>query len=80
MKTNITLLLAGAVALGFTLTTAKADEPFLSPKGKANQISRVSGVDTSPNLVTHDYPGVAAKNSYYRPAPVEIAPLKEKSK
>ena len=109
MKTNTTFLLASAVALGFTLTTAKAAEPFLSPKGKANQISRVSGVDTSPNpvsntylgaaakwelnrskvvpsgtttpnLVSGNYAGAGAKNPYPRRAPVEIAPLKEKSK
>ena len=62
MKTMNILLLAGAVALGFTLTTtAKADEPFFSPKGKANQISRVSGADTSPNLVSNNYLGAGAK-------------------
>ena len=62
MKTLNSLLLAGAVALGFTLTpTARADEPFLSPKAKANQISRVSGGDTSPNLVSGNYLGAATK-------------------
>jgi len=67
MKNINTLLLAGAIALGFTLTTtAKADEPFLSPKGKANQIRRVSGVDTSPNLVSNNYLGAAAKTEFNR--------------
>ena|ERR1043166_5496858 len=110
MKKNITLLLAGAVALGFTLSTAtKADEAFLSPKGKANQIMRSSRADSSPNLVSNSYLGAAAKLELNRskvvasgtttpnlvsgnylgaavkapnfpPAPVEIAPLKEKSK
>ena len=65
MKTTI-LLLAGAVALGFTLTSAKAAEPFLSPKGKANQISRVPGVDTSPNLVSNTYLGASAKTELNR--------------
>jgi hypothetical protein len=67
MKTMNTLLLASAVALGFTLTTtAKADEPFLSPRAKANQTSRVSGVDTSPNLVSHNYLGAASKMEFNR--------------
>ena len=80
MKTMNTLLLAGAVALGFTLTTATAAEPFLSPKAKANQISRVSSMDTSPNLVSGNYLGAGAKNPYARPASFEIAPLVGKDK
>ena len=72
MKTINTLLLAGAVALGFTLTTtAKADEPFLSPKAKANQIHRVSSVDSSPNLVSGNYLGAAAKTEFNR---VKVVP------
>ena len=67
MKTMNSLLLAGAVALGFTLTTtARADEPFLSPKAKANQIHHVSGVDTGPNLVSNNYLGAAAKTEANR--------------
>ena len=126
MKTKNTLLLAGAVALGFTLTTAKAADFAASPRFQQQLNERkpmagapdsaaspraqhpmnehktmvsaarlaasprlqqqlderriVPSADTNPNLVTHDYPGVAAKNPYHRPAPVEIAPLKEKSK
>ena len=67
MKTLNSILLAGAVALGFTLTTTvRADEPFLSPKAKANQISRVSSVDTSPNLVSGNYLGALAKTEANR--------------
>ena len=66
MKTMNTLLLAGAVALGFTLTTATAAEPFLSPKAKANHISRVSSMDTSPNLVSGNYLGALAKTEANR--------------
>ena len=66
MKTMNTLLLAGAVALGFTLTTATAAEPFLSPKAQANQISRASSVDTSPNLVSGNYLGASSKTEANR--------------
>ena len=64
MKTMNTLLLAGAIALGFTLTTTtKADEPFLSPKAAAlrHDFRKVSSTDTSPNLVSGNYLGAAAK-------------------
>jgi hypothetical protein len=64
MKTINTLLLAGAVALGFTLTpTAKADEPFLSPKAAAlrHDFRTVPSTDTSPSLVSNNYLGAAAK-------------------
>jgi len=64
MKTMNTLLLAGAVALGFTLTTAvKADEPFLSPKAAAlrHDFRTAPSADTSPNLVSNNYFGAAAK-------------------
>src|SRR5436309_14070698 len=106
MKTKTTLLLAGAVALGFTLTTAQAADIAASPRLQQQLNERksmasapdsaaspraqhpmkehkamvsaaslaasprlqqqlderriVPSVDTSPNLVTHDYPGVAA--------------------
>lgn len=53
MKTMNTLLLAGAVALAFTLTTtARADEPFLSPKAKeqADSLRKVPG--TTPDLIS----------------------------
>ena len=66
MKTMNTLLLAGAVALGFTLTTATAAEPFLSPKAQANQISRASSVDNSPNLVSGNYLGTSSKTEANR--------------
>ncbi len=111
MKTNTTLLLAGAVALGFTLTTANGADIAASPRlqQQLNERKTVASTDASPNLVSSvylgaaaksernrprfvpsntatpnlvngNYPGVAAKNPYFRPAPVEIAPLKEKSK
>ena len=109
MKTNTTLLLASAVALGFTLTTASAADIAASPRfqQQLNERKTVSTPDTSPNLVSNvylgaaakweanrprvvpsgtatpnlvsgNYPGAAAKNPF-RQAPVEIAPLKEKS-
>jgi len=109
-KTNTTLLLAGAVALGFTLTTANGADIAASPRlqQQLNERKTLASTDASPNivssvylgaaakseqsrprfvpsttahnLVSGNYPGVAAKNPYFRPAPVEIAPLKEKSK
>jgi len=69
MKTMNTLLLAGAVALGFTLTTtAKADEPFLSPKAAAlrHDFRKVPGTDNSPNLVSGNYLGALAKTEANR--------------
>ena len=69
MKTMNTLLLAGAVALGFTLTTtAKADEPFLSPKAAAlrHDFRKVLSTDTSPNLVSGNYLGALAKTEFNR--------------
>jgi hypothetical protein len=69
MKTMNTLLLAGAVALGFTLTTtAKADEPFLSPKAAAlrHDFRKVPSTDTSPNLVSGNYLGALAKTEANR--------------
>lgn len=64
MKKKNTLLLAGAVALGFTLTsTARADEPFLSPKAAAlrNDFRKVPSTGTSSNLVSNNYLGAAAR-------------------
>lgn len=64
MKTMNTLLLAGAVALGFTaVNAAKADEPFLSPRAASlrHDLRKVPGIDTSPNLVSNTYLGAAAK-------------------
>jgi hypothetical protein len=69
MKTTTSLLLAGAVALGFTLTTtAKADEPFLSPKAAAlrHDFRKLPSTDTSPNLVSNNYLGAAAKMEFNR--------------
>ncbi len=111
MKTHTTLLLAGAVALGFTLTTANAADIAASPrlqqqlserktvasinaspnlvssvylgaaaKTEPNRPRFVPSNTATPNLVSGNYPGAAAKNPYFLPAPVEIAPLKEKSK
>ena len=106
MKTNTTLLLAGAVALGCTLTAANGADIAASPrlqqqlnerktlagtlvssvylgaatKSERNRPGFVLSNTTTPNLVSGNYPGVAAKNPYFRQMPVEIAPLKEKSK
>ena len=69
MKTMNTLLLAGAVALGFTLTTtAIADEPLLSPKAAAlrHDFRKVLSTDTSPNLISNSYLGAAAKTEFNR--------------
>lgn len=63
------LLLAGAVALGFTLTTTvKADEPFLSPKAASlrNDFRKVPSTDNSPNLVSGNYLGALAKTEANR--------------
>ncbi|MBI3870448.1 MAG: hypothetical protein HY299_18120 [Verrucomicrobia bacterium] len=47
-----TLLLAAATATLLTaVNTAKADEPFLSPRAKANQTLNVSGNGSDPDLV-----------------------------
>jgi len=63
MKTTTSLLLASAVALGFTLATARADEPFLSPRVAAlrHDFRKVPSPDTSPNRVSNSYFGAAAK-------------------
>ena len=64
MKTMNSLLLAGAVALGFTLTTtANAGEPFLSPKAAAlrHDFRTVPSADTSPILVSGSYLGAASR-------------------
>ena len=60
MKTINTLILAGTIAVALT-TTTKAGEAFLSPRAKANQITRVSGVNTDRNLVSGWYAGAAYK-------------------
>ena len=63
MKTTTSLLLAGVVALGFSLATARADEPFLSPRAAAlrHDFRKVPSADVSPNLVSNSYLGAAAK-------------------
>lgn len=68
MKTMKTLLLAGAVALGFTLTAANAAEPFLSPKAAAlrHDFRTVPSTGTSPNLVSGNYLGALAKTEANR--------------
>ena len=83
MKTINILLLAGAVALGFTLTTtAKADEPLFSPKAAAlrHDFRRVPSTDASPNLVSGNYLGAGARNPFPMRASYEIAPLVGKDK
>lgn len=62
MKTFNTILLAGAVAASFTLaSSAKAGDVVMSPRAQANQITRVSGVNTDPNLVSGWYAGTGNK-------------------
>jgi hypothetical protein len=62
MNTKTSLLLASALALGFTLTTAaNAAEQALSPRARDNLIKRVPGTNTDPNLVSGSYLGAAAK-------------------
>ncbi len=62
MKTTTSLLLAGAVVLGFALTT-EADEPFLSPRAGAlrGDLRKVPVALVSPNLVSSIYPGAAIR-------------------
>src|SRR5262249_19225520 len=69
MKTTTSLLLAGAVALGFTLgTTVKADEPLPSPKAAAlrHDLRKAPSADTSPNLVSHNFLGAASRLEFSR--------------
>ena len=68
MKTT-TLLLASAVALGFTLTTATAADIAASPRFRQTLDERktVASTDTSPNLVTSTYLGSTAKWELNRP-------------
>ena len=83
MKMINILLLAGAVALGSTLTTTvNADEPLFSPKAAALQrdFRRVPSTDTSPNLVSGNYLGAGAKSPFRKSASFEIAPLVGKDK
>lgn len=64
MKTMNTLLLAGTVALSFTLTSStKADKPLLSPKAAAlrHDFRSVPSTETSPILVLNNYLGAAGK-------------------
>lgn len=62
MKTT-TLLLASAVALGFTLTAATAADIAASPRFRQmlDEQKTVASTDTSPNLVTGTYLGSTAK-------------------
>lgn len=65
-------MLAGAVALGFTLTTtARADEPFLSPKAASlrHDSRTVPSTGARPNLVSGSYLGAAAKLNRTSAAP-----------
>jgi hypothetical protein len=69
MKTMNTLLLAGTVALGFTLaTTARGDERFLSPKSAAlrQEFRTVQSPETGRNLVSGNYLGALAKSDSNR--------------
>jgi hypothetical protein len=60
MKTMNTLLLAGAIALGLTVT-ANAGEALLSPRAKDNRTIVVPMTGSNPNLVTGTYLGAAGK-------------------
>jgi len=60
MKTMNALLLAGALALGLTVT-ANASEALLSPRAKDNRTKVVPITGTNPNLVTGAYLGAGAK-------------------
>ena len=69
MKTNTTLLLAGAVALGFTLTSANGADIAASPRlqQQLNERKTSASIDASPNLVSSVYLGAAAKSERNRP-------------
>jgi hypothetical protein len=63
MKTTTSLLFAGAVALGFTVTTASAADTAASPRFRQtlNEREAVTSTASSPNLVSNTYLGSTAK-------------------
>lgn len=63
MKTINTLILAGTVAFSFAAANVvSAVEVLHSPRGQANQITRVSGVNTDRNWVSGRYLGAQLKS------------------
>ena len=65
MKTINTLILSGAVVLGFTLASANAEDVFLSPRAaqQRHELRTVPSTDSTPNLVSNSYLGAASKRS-----------------
>jgi hypothetical protein len=65
MKTINTLVLSGAVVLGFTLASANAEEAFFSPRAaqQRHELRTVPSTDSTPNLVSNSYLGAASKRS-----------------
>ena len=63
MKTTSSLLLVGAVALGFTVSTASAADIAASPRFRQtlNEREAVTSTASSPNLVSNTYLGSGAK-------------------
>jgi hypothetical protein len=63
MKTINTLILAGTVAFSFAAANiVSAAEAVHSPRGQANQTTRVSGTNTDRNLVSGQYLGAQLKS------------------
>ena len=74
MKTITTLLLAATVS--FTLaSSARAVDVAQSPRGQANQIARVSGVNNDVNLVSGSYLGAGYKALHTPPHMVASGPV-----
>lgn len=74
MKKTILLTVAAAGILALT-SSVQAGEPLLSPRAKANQIARVSGVNTDRNLVSGWYAGAAYKAFNTAPNMVASGPV-----
>lgn len=76
MKTITTILLAAAFSVTL-VSTAKAGEVFLSPRAKANQITRVSGINNDRNWVSGQYLGARLKSLNTFHSMVASGPVKD---
>jgi len=77
MKATNTLILAGAVAAAFALTTTAQAGEVLSPRAKANQITHVSSTKTDVNLVSGSYAGAATRAGTMFHSTVASGPVKD---
>lgn len=62
MKIISTLLLVGAVTLGFTVANSAKADAFLSPRAQANQITVAAGGAKDARYVSGSYAGAALKS------------------